>query len=135
MSLPSSIGVNPMASAAAAPPDDPPGVRVRSYGLLVVPYTWLYVWMSPAYSGRFVLANGIAPASRRRATGQASSVGTNAANSGAPLVVMHPFVWNESLMVIGTPWRGPSSSPRTSAASASAAAARARSRSHWTTEL
>ncbi len=37
MSLPSSIGVNPIASAAAAPPDDPPGVRVVSYGLFVVP--------------------------------------------------------------------------------------------------
>ena len=37
MSLPSSIGVKPIASAAAAPPDDPPGVRVVSYGLFVVP--------------------------------------------------------------------------------------------------
>ena len=37
MSLPSSSGVNPAATAAAAPPDEPPGVRVVSHGLLVVP--------------------------------------------------------------------------------------------------
>ena len=75
--------------------------------MLVVPYTSLNVWMSPAYSGRLVLANGMAPASRRRATGHASSLGTNVASSGAPLVVMHPSVWNESLIVMGTPWSGP----------------------------
>ena len=37
MSEPISSGVMPVASAAAAPPDDPPGTRVKSYGLLVVP--------------------------------------------------------------------------------------------------
>ncbi len=41
MSLPSSSGENPMATAAAAPPDDPPGVRATSQGLFVVPYTGL----------------------------------------------------------------------------------------------
>ena len=75
MSDPSSIGVNPIESAAAEPPDDPPAVRVTSCGLLVVPYTSLKLWMSPAKIGRLVLANGIAPAARSRATGAASSVG------------------------------------------------------------
>ena len=37
ISVPSSKLVSPAATAAAAPPDDPPGVRVRSHGLLVVP--------------------------------------------------------------------------------------------------
>ena len=41
MSLPSSKGVNPAATAAAARPDEPPGVRVRSHGLPVVPWTGL----------------------------------------------------------------------------------------------
>ena len=41
MSLPSSSDVNPAATAAAGPPDDPPGVLERSHGLLVVPYTGL----------------------------------------------------------------------------------------------
>lgn len=75
MSLPNSKGVNPIANAALDPPDDPPGVRSRSWGLFVVPYTSLKLWMSSANSGRFVFAKGITPAWRRRATGQASSVG------------------------------------------------------------
>ena len=37
MCEPSSSGTKPVASAAAEPPDDPPGVRDRSQGLLVVP--------------------------------------------------------------------------------------------------
>src|SRR4051794_23409366 len=135
MSEPSSIGVNPIDSAAAEPPDDPPAVRVRSCGLLVVPYTWLKLWISPAKIGRLVLANGIAPAARSRATGAASSAGRYVASCGAPDVVMQPSVWNESLIVIGTPCSGPSLSPLCTASSAARAAARARSRSHITTAL
>ena len=41
MSLPSSSGVSPAATAAAAPPDEPPAVREVSQGLLVTPYTSL----------------------------------------------------------------------------------------------
>src|SRR5580765_8105469 len=41
MSLPSAIGSMPVASAAAAPPLDPPALLVGSYGLTVVPYTLL----------------------------------------------------------------------------------------------
>jgi hypothetical protein len=37
MSVPSSKLVRPVATAVAAPPDDPPGVRAGSHGLLVVP--------------------------------------------------------------------------------------------------
>ncbi len=37
MSVPISKPVKPMATAAAGPPDEPPGVRSRSHGLLVVP--------------------------------------------------------------------------------------------------
>ena len=48
--------------------------------------------MSPAKSGTLVLANGIAPAARSRATGHASSVGTNVASCGAPDVVTQPSV-------------------------------------------
>jgi hypothetical protein len=38
MSLPSSSAVKPAATAAAAPPDEPPGVRVASHGLPVLPW-------------------------------------------------------------------------------------------------
>jgi len=41
MSLPYSSPLSPAAVAAAEPPDDPPGPRVWSHGLLVVPYTSL----------------------------------------------------------------------------------------------
>ena len=37
MSVPSSKLVMPQATAAAAPPDEPPGVRSNAHGLLVVP--------------------------------------------------------------------------------------------------
>jgi hypothetical protein len=37
MSEPSDSGPKPAASAAAEPPEEPPGVRLRSQGLLVVP--------------------------------------------------------------------------------------------------
>jgi hypothetical protein len=37
MSLPISPPARPAAIVAAAPPDEPPGVRVPSHGLLVVP--------------------------------------------------------------------------------------------------
>ena len=36
-SLPTSRALIPVASAAAEPPEEPPGVRVWSQGLLVVP--------------------------------------------------------------------------------------------------
>ncbi|MBB4910927.1 hypothetical protein H4W32_001962 [Actinophytocola algeriensis] len=36
-----SNAANPSATAAALPPDDPPGVRVTSHGLRVVPNTSL----------------------------------------------------------------------------------------------
>jgi hypothetical protein len=35
--------LSPAATAAAAPPDEPPGVRAISHGLLVCPYSWLAV--------------------------------------------------------------------------------------------
>ena len=41
MSEPHSSPVIPAASAAAEPPDEPPGVRPRFHGLFVVPYTSL----------------------------------------------------------------------------------------------
>jgi hypothetical protein len=76
MSLPSSRLVKPAATAAAEPPDEPPGVRVRSHGLLVVPKIGFVVCQSPAQVGVFVLPKITAPAARRRATAIASAAGT-----------------------------------------------------------
>src|SRR5439155_3402145 len=74
-SLPSAIGSSPAASAAPAPPLDPPALFERSYGLRVTPYTLLYVCEPMPSSGTFVLPMGIAPARRSRSTSTLSSAG------------------------------------------------------------
>src|SRR3954454_10266347 len=92
MSVPVSNDVNPHATAAAAPPEEPPGARSRSQGLRVAPNSSFQVWVSPDHNGRLVLAKTTAPAPFSRATAGASLVGTRAANSLAPPVVRRPAV-------------------------------------------
>jgi hypothetical protein len=123
----------PAATAAAGPPDEPPGERVRSHGLLVRPNTGLSVCASAAHAGVFVFPSTTAPAARSRATAVASRCGTWPASSGAPQVVRSDAVSMLSLMVTGRPCSGPRSSPRAAASSAAAASARARSASSVTT--
>lgn len=48
MSLPSSIGLIPAATATAEPPDEPPAVRSGRHGFTVRPYRSFQVWKSPA---------------------------------------------------------------------------------------
>ena len=67
-SLPCAIGTRPAATAAAEPPEEPPGVRVVSHGLRVGP-----VWRGSVVgripnSGRFVVPSTTNPASRSRRT-------------------------------------------------------------------
>src|SRR5215212_8348063 len=66
-SVPISNDVIPAASAAAAPPLDPPGVRSTFQGLLVRPKIGLLVWKSASIGGRFVLPIRTPPAALRRA--------------------------------------------------------------------
>src|SRR5438270_7360870 len=54
-SLPCEIGHSPEASAAAAPPEDPPGVRAVSHGLCVGPNAFGSVHGPLPNSGVFVL--------------------------------------------------------------------------------
>jgi hypothetical protein len=54
-SFPAAIGTMPAATAAAAPPLEPPGVRVRSQGLLARPNSSGSVTARIANSGRLVL--------------------------------------------------------------------------------
>ena len=61
-SLPIPIGDSKPAIAAASPPLDPPGVRVISHGLLVLPNTRLSVSHQSVNSGVFVLPINIPPA-------------------------------------------------------------------------
>src|SRR5215831_1510841 len=75
VSEPLATGARPQASATAAPPEDPPHVFVRSYGLRVAPNTVLKVCEPEPNSGVLVLPIRIAPARRIRSTRRSSSVG------------------------------------------------------------
>ena len=77
-SEPVAHGTMPAATAAAEPPEDPPGVRLRSHGLRVTPFASVAVHGKIVSSGTFVMPIGIAPAARSRRTASAS------ARSGGP---------------------------------------------------
>src|SRR5918994_6492221 len=72
VSDPSASGANPAATAAAEPPDEPPGTRLGSCGLRVGPNAEFSVLEPMANSSRLVLPTSTAPASRRRCTTVAS---------------------------------------------------------------
>src|SRR4029079_14808298 len=72
-SVPTASGPMPDATAAAAPPDDPPGVSLGFQGLRVMPVSVLSVVPLMPNSGLFVLPISTAPASRRRAVAGASA--------------------------------------------------------------
>ena len=67
-SEPVARGTMPAASAAAAPPEDPPGPCSRLKGLVVGPKTALVVLADQANSGVLVLPTTTHPAARMRAT-------------------------------------------------------------------
>ena len=75
-SVPMARGPSPAATAALAPPLEPPGVRSRFHGLRVIPKSKLWVAPIQPKVGVLVLPSWIAPAARRRSTIGASSVGT-----------------------------------------------------------
>ena len=102
-SEPSASGASPAATAAAPPPVDPPGVRVRSQGLRDSPNSGLSVEPRQANSGRLVRPRKMAPAARSPATLGASSGATNSAISREPYVERSPAVQRLSLIEMGTP--------------------------------
>src|SRR5437667_400624 len=131
MSLPTSSGVSPAASAAAPPPVDPPGVRAGSHGFTVRPKIGLSACQSARTGGTFVLPTMTAPALRTRVVAGASWSETKRDHSGTPTVVRRPVTLIDSFSVIGRPRSGPSS-PRARAVSAASAWRRARSKSRVT---
>ena len=72
VSDPSAMRVMPAATAAAEPPDDPPGTRSGASGFFVGPKALFSVDEPIANSSMFVLAMTMAPASRSRRTAVAS---------------------------------------------------------------
>ena len=67
-SLPWAIGTMPAATAAAEPPDEPPGVRSRSHGLRAGPKRRGSVTGRIPHSGSVVVPTMTKPAARRRRT-------------------------------------------------------------------
>ncbi len=72
VSEPSASGAKPAATAAALPPEEPPGTRDRQCGLRVGPNAEFSVEDPMANSSRLVLPTMIAPAWRSRVTTVAS---------------------------------------------------------------
>jgi hypothetical protein len=77
VSLPVATSARCAATAAAEPPLDPPGMRVTSRGLRVVPKNGLMVVTPPPSSCVLVLPSITAPAIAMRATVSASASGTS----------------------------------------------------------
>jgi hypothetical protein len=67
-SLPWATGTRPADTAAAAPPLEPPALRVRSHGVRAGPTTSLSVYDDSPNSGVLVLPRLMNPASRISAT-------------------------------------------------------------------
>ena len=107
MSLPRPIGLMPDAIAAASPPLDPPAVTSGFHGLRVRPCSCEWVWTRRPKSGRFVRANGIAPAARMRSTVGASIGATASARASTPCVVGVPATSMFSFTLHGTPCSRP----------------------------
>ena len=75
-SEPCASGIAPEATAAAAPPDEPPGVRSVSHGLRQAPFSSDSVTAVDPNSGVFDLPTTTKPASLMRRTTAASAAGT-----------------------------------------------------------
>ena len=135
-SVPTLSGPSPAATAAAVPPDEPPGVFVGSHGLRVSPVRSELVSPLQPNSGVVVLPSRIAPASRSRAVaGASTSHGWSGSTVWLPRRVGQPFVRMRSLIVVGTPSSGPTGSPRCQRISLAAAAAIASSAARWANAL
>jgi hypothetical protein len=76
VSVPSAHTASPAATAAAEPPEEPPGTLSRSHGLPVRKNAEFSVDEPMANSSQFVLPTRTEPASRRRAHGVQSYGGT-----------------------------------------------------------
>src|SRR5882672_2001528 len=102
-SVPMVIGPSPAATAAPAPPDEPPGVRSRFHGLRVMPFRGESVTPLWPYSELVLWAKTMAPASRSRATAGASASAGALSVSLLPIEAGHPLTRTSSLIDTGTP--------------------------------
>src|SRR5580692_5417694 len=113
------------ATAAAEPPEDPPGTRLRSHGLRDGPNAEFSVEEPIANSSMLVLPSRTTPAWRSRAVTVASYGGCQFSRMRDPQVVGMSVVVNTSLRASGTPASGPSGRPAARCSSTARAAASA----------
>ncbi len=106
MSVPSAHGARPAATAAALPPEEPPGTRARSHGLSVGPYAEFSFEEPIANSSWLVFASSLAPAPVRRETAVAVYGGRYPSRICEPDWLGTPSVQNRSFTASGTPPRG-----------------------------
>ena len=90
-SLAPATGTMPAATAAAEPPEEPPGVRVGSQGLRAGPQACGSVTFLAPNSGVLVLPKMTSPASRQRRTTSASSGAGTAFSARLPPEEGRPF--------------------------------------------
>src|SRR5438046_371982 len=102
-SVPMASGPSPAATAAPAPPDDPPGVRATFQGLRVMPFRGESVTPLWPYSELVLWAKTMAPASRSRATAGASASAGVLSVSLLPIEAGQPLTRTSSLIDTGTP--------------------------------
>ena len=127
-SVPMPIGPMPAATAAAAPPEEPPGVLARFQGLRVRPVSGELVSPLQPNSGVVVLPSSTAPASRSLAvTGASTSQGWAGSTVRLPRRVGQPRVRIRSLIDTGTPSRAPQGAPEVHRSALARAAASASS--------
>src|SRR5262245_14528940 len=103
VSEPSAQGARPAATAAADPPEDPPGTRSGSQGFRVGPKAEFSVDEPIANSSMFVLPRKGRPARRHRDATVESKRGMYPARIFEPAVVSTPRVVIRSFSAIGTP--------------------------------
>ena len=106
-SLAAAQGTIPAATAAAAPPEDPPGVWSVSQGLRAGPKRCGSVMPLAPNSGVLVLPKTCSPASIHRCTTVAVSVAGRSASARLPPLVGTPArCWCRSFSRNGTPSKG-----------------------------
>src|ERR1700694_1295449 len=107
VSDPRAAGTMRAATAAADPPDEPPGTRVVSHGFRVGPKAECSVDDPIANSSRLVLPTTVHPRLRRRATAVASNGEMNFGRMREPHVVRMSLVTMLSLTASGAPAPSP----------------------------
>src|SRR5690606_28216598 len=124
--LPWAAATSPAATAAAAPPLEPPAVHPGRHGLRVGGPSAVSQYREQPNSLVAVLPRLMVPAARKAATTSSSYSGTKSVNASEPYVVRTPRVACRSLIATGTPSSGggySSLASRSSAARACAVAA------------